>query len=207
MTLFQYPTIRQLAAHLAPRGGSSPPAAVPRRKRPRGSRARDHAIAIVGMAGRFPGARSPRELWELLREGREGLSRFTPESLQASDVPPELLEDPRFVPALGMLEEAGCFDAAFFGYSPREAQLTDPQQRLFLECGWEALEDSGYDPRRYRARIGVFGGAGVPRYWLQRVAALDCPQGSSGDYRASSAMAATSWRRGWPTSWACGAPR
>ncbi|KFE71961.1 hybrid non-ribosomal peptide synthetase/type I polyketide synthase [Hyalangium minutum] len=184
VTLFQYPTIRQLAAHLSPGESPAQRVSAPQEETSSVLARQDHAIAIIGMAGRFPGARSPRELWELLREGREGLSRFTPEELQASGLPPELLRDPSFVPALGMVEEAAHFDAAFFGYSPQEAQLTDPQQRLFLECAWEALEDSGYDPHRYPSGIGVFGGAGVPRYWLQRVASLGSPRGSSGDYRA-----------------------
>ncbi|WP_224247833.1 non-ribosomal peptide synthetase/type I polyketide synthase [Hyalangium gracile] len=188
VTLFQYPTIRQLAAHLSPEEKEAPTAPVSAALSLEVAGAtlarREHAIAVIGMAGRFPGARSTRELWELLREGREGVSRFTRESLHASDVPPELLRDPSFVPALGMLEEAARFDAGFFGYAPQEAQLTDPQQRLFLESCWEALEDSGYDPRRYPGAIGVFAGAGVPRYWLQRVASLGSMRGSSGDYRA-----------------------
>ncbi len=183
VTLFQYPTIRQLAAHLSADERQAPRAVASQEEAGSALARRGSAIAIIGMAGRFPGAGSPRELWELLKEGHEGLSRFNRESLHASDVPPELLRDPSFVPALGMLDEAASFDAAFFGYSPQEAQLTDPQQRLFLECCWEALEDSGYDPRRYPGGIGVFGGAGVPRYWLQRVAALGFARGSSGDYR------------------------
>ncbi|HYH96005.1 MAG TPA: beta-ketoacyl synthase N-terminal-like domain-containing protein, partial [Hyalangium sp.] len=183
VTLFQYPTIRQLAAHLSPKEREAPRVSASQEGAGPALARQDHAIAIIGMAGRFPGARSPRALWELMSEGREGLSHFTRESLHASDLPPELLRDPSFVPALGMLEDAAHFDAAFFGYSPQEAQLTDPQQRLFLESCWEALEDSGYDPRRYPGGIGVFGGAGVPRYWLQRVASLGALWGSSGDYR------------------------
>ncbi|MDY7228257.1 amino acid adenylation domain-containing protein [Hyalangium sp. s54d21] len=183
VTLFQYPTIRQLAAHLSPNEGEAPRVSAPQEKAAPPLARQEHAIAIIGMAGRFPGARSPRELWELLSDGREGLSRFTRESLDASDLPPELRRDPSFVPTMGLVEEAAHFDAAFFGYSPQEAQLTDPQQRLFLECSWEALEDSGYDPRRYPGGIGVFGGAGVPRYWLQQVAMQGSPRGSSGDYR------------------------
>jgi 3-oxoacyl-(acyl-carrier-protein) synthase len=184
VSLFQYPTIRQLAAYLSPDEREMPRLSTSQQGASAAPERQEHAIAIIGMAGRFPGAQSPRELWELLSEGREGLSHFTRESLLASDLPSELLRNPSFVPALGMLEAASCFDASFFGYSPQEAQLTDPQQRLFLESCWEALEDSGYDPRRYPGAIGVFGGAGVPRYWLQRVASLGALQGSSGDYRA-----------------------
>jgi amino acid adenylation domain-containing protein len=183
VTLFQYPTIRQLAAHLSPNEEEAPRVSAAQAEASPTLAHREHAIAIIGMAGRFPGARSPRELWQLLSEGREGLTHFTREALHGANLPPELLEDATFVPTVGMLEDAAHFDAAFFGYSPQEAQLTDPQQRLFLECSWEALEDSGYDPRRYPGGIGVFGGAGVPRYWLQRVASLGSPRGSSGDYR------------------------
>ncbi len=183
VTLFQYPTIRQLAAHLSPDAQEAPRAAAVQQSASAAAEHREHAIAVIGMSGRFPGARNPRELWELLRESREGLSHFSRESLHGSDVPPELLWEPSFVPAVGMLEEPAHFDAAFFGYSPQEAQLTDPQHRLFLESCWEALEDSGYDPRRYPGAIGVFGGAGVPRYWLQRVTSMEVHRGSSGDYR------------------------
>src|SRR6185295_17184324 len=96
----------------------------------------------------------------------ESVSFFSDDELLASGVPRAWLTDPRFVRAAAVLDEADLFDAAFFGYSPREAELIDPQQRVFLECAWEALEDAGFDPRRYPGLIGVYGGVGANRYAL-----------------------------------------
>ncbi len=121
-------------------------------------------VAIVGMAGRFPGARDLDAFWRNLRDGVESISFFSDDELLASGVPRTLIDDPRFVRAAGVLEDADRFDAAFFGYSPREAELIDPQQRLFLECAWEALEDAGYDSLRYPGLIGVYGGVATNRY-------------------------------------------
>jgi acyl transferase domain-containing protein len=121
-------------------------------------------IAIVGMAGRFPGARDVEAFWRNLRDGVESVSFFSDDELLASGVPRAWLTDPRLVRAAAVLDEADLFDAAFFGYSPREAELMDPQQRVFLECAWEALEDAGYDSLRYPGLIGVYGGVGANRY-------------------------------------------
>ena len=119
-------------------------------------------IAVVGMAGRFPGARDLAELWDNLRRGVESISRFTPEEMRAAGADPALLADPRWVPAGGVLDGADRFDAPFFHFTPREAELLDPQHRLFLECAWSALEDAGCDPGRFPGAIGVFGGASRP---------------------------------------------
>ena len=129
------------------------------------------ALAVIGMAGRFPGAASIAELWENLRQGVESISFATPEELAAAGVDPALAADPRYVPAAGVLAGADRFDAALFGFTPREAELLDPQHRVFLECAWEALEDAGYDPAREIAgegggTVGVFGGASLNGYLL-----------------------------------------
>ncbi|MGH2507070.1 MAG: type I polyketide synthase, partial [Ktedonobacteraceae bacterium] len=121
-------------------------------------------IAIVALAGRFPGAADIEQFWQNLRAGVESIAQFTMEELQASGVDLELLQDPNYVRARPILEDVEHFDAAFFGYSPREAELLDPQHRLFLECCWEALERAGYDPQRYEGLIGVFGGANISTY-------------------------------------------
>ncbi|RYZ40917.1 MAG: amino acid adenylation domain-containing protein [Myxococcaceae bacterium] len=167
-TLFQFPTLESLARHLddAP---VEQLARTPRRERTV-TPERSGRIAIIGLAGRFPGAPDLESLWSLLVEGREGLSRFSKEELVAAGVDPKLMEDPAYVRASGVLEDAEFFDAPFFGYSPQDARLMDPQLRLFLECAWEALEGAGYDPRRLSEKAGVFAGAGVPRYWLEQVA-------------------------------------
>ena len=123
-------------------------------------------IAIVGCAGRFPGARDVAELWRNLCAGRESISFFSRDELAAAGVDAAALDDPNFVPARGRLAEADLFDAPFFDFTPREAQITDPQHRLFLECAWEALEDAGYDPGRFPGRIGVFAGVSMSTYLL-----------------------------------------
>ncbi|RKH46569.1 non-ribosomal peptide synthetase/type I polyketide synthase [Corallococcus sicarius] len=166
-TLFQFPTIESLARRLDD-ASVEQPARMPSAPRSRNSERPDR-IAIIGMAGRFPGAPDVPSLWTLLVEGREGLSRFSPEELLAAGVEPRLLEDPAYVHAVGLLEETESFDAGFFGYSPQDARLMDPQLRVFLECAWEALEAAGYDPKRLPGRAGVFAGAGLPRYWLDQV--------------------------------------
>ncbi|WP_437627963.1 SDR family oxidoreductase [Sorangium sp. So ce1151] len=123
-------------------------------------------IAVIGMAGRFPRARSVEELWENVAAGRECVTRFSPEEVAEAGVPEALRSSPDFVPARAILEEPFHFDAPFFGMSPMEAKMTDPQQRLFLECAWEALEQAGYDPGRCPDSIGVYAGADVNSYAL-----------------------------------------
>ena len=122
-------------------------------------------IAVVGMAGRFPGARTVAELWQNLCRGVESVTFFTPEEVLASGVPPAVLRDPLFVNAAALMDDADGFDAAFFGFTPREAELMDPQHRVFLECAWEALEDAGLDPEAHGGAIGVFGGVGPNTYF------------------------------------------
>ncbi|WP_404791157.1 SDR family NAD(P)-dependent oxidoreductase [Altericista sp. CCNU0014] len=123
-------------------------------------------IAIIGMAGRFPGANTLEAFWQNLKNGVESISFFTDAELLAAGVDPALLQDPHFVKARAELAAPEGFDAAFFGFSPREAELTDPQHRLFLECAWSSLEHAGYDPATYPGAIGVFAGSSLSRYWL-----------------------------------------
>ncbi|HWN41216.1 MAG TPA: SDR family oxidoreductase [Thermoanaerobaculia bacterium] len=115
-------------------------------------------IAIIGMSGRFPGAENVDAYWRSLREGVESISTFPDEDKR-----------PGYVPRAGALDDIERFDARFFGYSPREAELMDPQQRLFLEESWKALEDAGIDPARPPGRIGVFAGTGMSSYLLDHV--------------------------------------
>ena len=121
-------------------------------------------IAVVGLAGRFPKARNAREYWANLLAGRECLTTYTEEELAAAGC--HLGEHPeKRVRSRGVLENADLFDAAFFGYSPKEAEIMDPQQRVFLEAAWEALENAGYDPARVPGPVGVFAGAGINTYY------------------------------------------
>ncbi|MGV9967043.1 SDR family NAD(P)-dependent oxidoreductase [Streptomyces olivaceus] len=126
-------------------------------------------IAVVGMAGRFPGADDVGALWRTVRSGKEGITRFTEEELRAAGVPETLLRDPSYVRAGSVLDGVDLFDAGFFGYTPKEAQLLDPQHRLFLESAWHSLEDAGTDPARFDGTIGVVGGTGISWYMLNNL--------------------------------------
>src|SRR5690348_9164591 len=124
------------------------------------------AIAIIGMAGRFPGARNLDEFWENLKTGVESISFFSDHELESTGLYTDLLKDPRLVKAAGVLDDVDLFAASFFGFSPREAEITDPQQRIFLECAWEALENAGYDSEKFEGLIGVYAGASMPTYLM-----------------------------------------
>ncbi len=150
--LFEAHTPARLARLLA---GADTAAAAPRAPRLAGRA--DEPIAIVGMAGRFPGARDVEAFWDNLCAGRESIRRFAPGELDPS-IAAELRDDPAYVPARGVIDDVECFDAAFFGISPLEAQLMDPQHRHFLEVAWHALEHAGYLPESAPGPIGIFGG-------------------------------------------------
>ncbi|MQP66429.1 amino acid adenylation domain-containing protein [Niveispirillum sp. SYP-B3756] len=127
-------------------------------------------IAIVAMACRFPGVRDVQEYWSMLRDGREAITSFSDEELRARGVPADLLADPAYVKRGAVVEGIEDFDADLFGYSPQEAALLDPQNRLFLECVWEALEAAGHAGEGGTRDIGVFAGAGVNTYFLNNLA-------------------------------------
>ncbi len=126
-------------------------------------------IAVIGMAGRFPGADNIQKFWENIRDGVESITFFTHDQLREAHIEAGLLEQPGFVGADGIIENIEAFDAAFFNYTPREAEIMDPQHRLFLECAWEVLEQAGYDSEQYPGRVGVFGGAGLSSYLLRNI--------------------------------------
>lgn len=127
--------------------------------------AQPESIAIIGLSGRFPQAGGVQEFWRNLKEGRESVSQFTVEEVLAEQVSEETVRQPNYVRARAILDDVELFDASFFGVQPREAEIMDPQQRLLLECAWEALEDSGYDPKAYDNPIGVFVGTGFNYYY------------------------------------------
>jgi phthiocerol/phenolphthiocerol synthesis type-I polyketide synthase E len=126
-------------------------------------------IAVIGMAGRFPGAADIDSYWRNLCEGRESLTRFSDEQLRAAGISAARLAEPDYVKVGGVLDGVEDFDAAFFGYSPREAASIDPQQRVFLETAWSALENAGYDATRSGAGIGVYAGVGRNTYLTEHV--------------------------------------
>jgi non-ribosomal peptide synthase protein (TIGR01720 family) len=123
-------------------------------------------IAIIGMAGRFPGATSVEQFWRNIRDGVESITFFSEEELLAAGIAREVLGDANYVKAKGVLEDVEMFDAQFFGFNPREAEIMDPQQRIFLECAWGALENAGYDSERCERPIGVYAGVGMNTYFL-----------------------------------------
>lgn len=119
----------------------------------------EHAIAVVGMACRYPGAADVREFWGMLRDGVEGITHFDSDDLVAKGADPDLVRRPEFVPAKGVLEGAQNFDWPFFRYNRADAANIDPQQRVFLECASTAIDDAGIDPGRFSGRIGVYAGS------------------------------------------------
>ncbi|WP_263975286.1 beta-ketoacyl synthase N-terminal-like domain-containing protein [Leptolyngbya sp. 7M] len=125
-------------------------------------------VAIVGMAGRFPGAETIEQFWQNLCQGIASIQVLNPSTLNetTSELSTESSYSANYVNAYASFADIAGFDAAFFGYSPREAELLDPQHRVFLECAWTALEHAGYDPDRYPGRIGVYAGAGLNSYLI-----------------------------------------
>lgn len=123
------------------------------------------AIAVIGLSCRFPGAANTEEFWNNLKNGIESVEILSQEDLQNSGVAPELLANPNYVRAAPTLADIELFDAGFFGFSPGEAKILDPQRRLFLECGWEAFESAGYDPLTIEDPVAVYGSAGINQYF------------------------------------------
>ncbi|HEX2937740.1 MAG TPA: SDR family NAD(P)-dependent oxidoreductase, partial [Ruminiclostridium sp.] len=159
MDLFKYPTVASLAAYLS--GNSTKDNGNEYRKS--GSQ-HTSKIAIIGMSGRFPGAKNLKEFWDNLCGGVNSITRFTEEEVIEAGVSPETVKKSGYVKAWGTLEDIDLFDAQFFGYNPREAEVLDPQQRIFLEESWKAIEDAGYDTEKFKGSVGVFGSVGRNSY-------------------------------------------
>jgi non-ribosomal peptide synthase protein (TIGR01720 family) len=126
-------------------------------------------LAIIGMSCRLPDARSVDAFWKNLCEGKESIRFFNDEELSASGVESSELSDPNYIKARAVLEGIEEFDASFFGFTPREAEIIDPQHRIFLENCWSVLEDAGYDCQKYKGRIGVFAGGSISSYLLNNI--------------------------------------
>jgi len=163
--LYQFPTVGGVA-NLINGTGKTAPLAKLRKNTAAGNR----DIAIIGMAGRFPGANNIEEFWDLLAEGREGISFFSDAELDAA-ILQTTKNDPAYVKARGLMSGADEFDASFFGFNPRSAEMMDPQQRVFLEIAREALETSGHLPQKYKGAVGVFAGCGYNTYFTNNVLA------------------------------------
>ncbi|GAB3718552.1 amino acid adenylation domain-containing protein [Spirosoma lituiforme] len=167
--LYQYPTVAGIVLYLHPKSSADPKRLSAGRAVPERTAENQSAdVAVIGMAGRFPGANTIDELWDVLTLGKETTRFFTDAELDAS-VPDALRNDPMYVKARGVIEGADQFDAQFFGLTPSTAQLMDPQQRVFLEIAWEALEQAGYLPQQYAGRVGVFAGSGNNTYYQNNI--------------------------------------
>jgi len=164
-SVFRYPTIAGLAKNLSATDSLHPKEAL----EDRSVRRQDsQGIAIVGMAGRFPGAKNIEQFWHNLCQGTESVTFFSDQELDLS-VSPEARVNPTYVKARGILNDVEKFDAGFFGIGPREAQLMDPQQRLFLETSWEALEHAGHVPEQFQGSIGLYAGAHNNTYFTTHI--------------------------------------
>ena len=139
-------------------------------------------IAVVGMAGRFPGADSVDALWQNVVAGREALTSFSADELTAAGVPAAERSEPEYVPVSGVLSDVAGFDAEFFGYSPRDAALIDPQQRVFLECAWEALEAAGHVASSSHGLVGVYASSSASTYLLHNLLRNPLLAGSASEY-------------------------
>jgi len=167
--LFQYPTIRDLAKNITQKTDQASQTNQNIQNRIKNKRKLGDDIAIIGMAGRFPGANNVEKLWENLCNNVESTTFFKDEDLDPS-IDPELLHNPNYIKAKGFVENSENFDAAFFGINPLEAKMMDPQHRIFLEVAYEALEDAGYSSDQYQGAIGVFAGAEFNYYLLHNIA-------------------------------------
>ncbi|MEM6457104.1 MAG: beta-ketoacyl synthase N-terminal-like domain-containing protein, partial [Acidobacteriota bacterium] len=189
--LFERPTVSALAAHLAaqlettPDAGARPIAAPAVHAAAIATEdASTRSIAIVGLACRMPGADDAAAFWHLLRDGVEAIRHHDRATLVAAGVSEALLDDPHYVRADAVLDQPDGFDAAYFGMSPREAQITNPQQRVFLEVAVDAFEDAGIDPDRFDGRIGVYGGSNENLY-LARILRAPALLAAVGAYAAT----------------------
>ncbi len=165
--MFTFTTIASLAAHLSRSGksGSAVQASLEHAEARRSRVVSDTEVAIIGMALRYPQASTPEKFWDNLRNGRECIEFFSREEVLAAGVAPEVVDHPDYVRAEGTVADVELFDHEFFGYAdPAEVELLDPQQRIFMECAWEAFERAGYDPRVCGGRTGIFGGVNISSY-------------------------------------------
>ncbi len=163
LALFQYPTVESLARGLA----QSPEASKTIKPEAAFHPSDGRSIAVIGLACRFPGANDAEAYWNNLRAGVESLSFFRDEELEID--PAAVNAQANYVKAGGVLTDVSLFDARFFGFSPREAETTDPQLRFLLECAWEAFEDAGYNPLTLGTRAGVYVGSGLSTYLINNV--------------------------------------
>lgn len=163
--LFTYPTVRSLAQFLTPLD------AVPEGDNINLSSEKnlEHCIAVIGMACKLPGANNPNDFWQTILNKTEAISFFNERELLHAGINPDLINNPDYIPARGIIHNVDQFDAAFFGYTPSEARMTDPQHRVFLENAWAALEDAGYIAEKFPGNVGLFAGMSDSTYLTQNI--------------------------------------
>lgn len=166
--LYQHPTVRACAAYLEGDAGAIAPSEMAKARKTATGGSKKGDVAIIGMSGRFPGAENVEQLWKNLLDKKNSISTWTADELDPS-IPAELRNDPDYVKARGVITDADKFDHAFFGVNPKVAALMDPQQRVFLETAWAALEDAAYDPAQFAGLIGVYAGMGNNTYFTRNV--------------------------------------
>lgn len=158
MDLFKYPTIRTLAEFLSGDSEEEQQSGFAENSLKSGD------IAVIGLSGRFPGANNIDEFWKNLCDGKESISRFSDKEVIDSGVSPETLKKPGYVKAWGTIDDVDKFDAEFFGFNPREAEMLDPQQRIFLEEVFKAIQNAGYDTEKLGGSVGIFASVGMNTY-------------------------------------------
>jgi FkbH-like protein len=167
--VFQYPTVKKLSAFISESDNKDFHLITSQKTKGPRTYARCD-IAVIGMACRFPGANSINEYWNNLLEGKETINHFTDEELAKYELNyNELKNNPDYVKARGILKDIDKFDAGFFSMTPREAAITDPQHRVWLENAWDAFENAGFNPFCYTGSVGVFAGGFVNTYLLNNV--------------------------------------
>ncbi|HQT20565.1 MAG TPA: SDR family NAD(P)-dependent oxidoreductase [Polynucleobacter sp.] len=170
--LFKYPTIASLVIGMTNPSDTSSPSKKGEEKaqaRSRNQSQTSNDVAVIGMACRFPGANDLETFWTNLVNGVESISRFSAKQVLKEGISPSVAEHPNYITASPTLSDVKGFDAEFFGYSAKEAELMDPQHRLFLECCWEVFEDAGYDPITYDGVTGIYAGAAMNTYLMNNI--------------------------------------
>ncbi len=181
--LYQFPTATAIASLLS--GSTIPtPKSPSAHSSPSFISSPEKQIAIIGMSGRFPGANTVEELWEVLKQGRETVRFFADDELDPA-IPTATKTDSLYVKARGIVAGADLLDPAFFGLTPNQARLMDPQQRVFLEIAWDVLEQTGHVPSQFTGSVGVFAGTGTNTYYLRNVLSNpDLVANTTGEFEA-----------------------
>ncbi|MDT5270153.1 MAG: hypothetical protein QOH49_2339, partial [Acidobacteriota bacterium] len=174
VNLFKYPTVSALAGYVSRQQSGETPGAqgdgAPEQRR-EAAQLTSPEVAVIGMSGRFPRAKTLEEFWRNLRDGVEAVTPFSDLELEGAGVDAALLNDPSYIKSGVVLDDIDQFDAAFFGFNPREAEMMDPQHRVFLECAWEAVESAGYNPDAEPSRVSIYAGATLNTYFTNNILA------------------------------------